>query len=181
MILIVDLNWKRDSLAYSEFISPIVGVILQLEPCKVVHFLDVAPAELGIYSKIILSGTTLKDFEVQNHLDKFQWLKTCGKPVLGVCAGMQIISLVFGVPLTPCIQVGMTEITTQKTNPLFKGTFQAYTLHSLSILPSEIFYALAQSAGCIQAIKHKQKAIYGILFHPEVRNQRILAAFTKLT
>jgi anthranilate/para-aminobenzoate synthase component II len=181
MILVVDMNWKRDSLAYSEFVSPILTVVEPIEPCRVVHFSDVNPAELGAYSKIILSGTPLKDFEAQKHLEKFQWLKTCEKPVLGICAGMQVISLVFGVPLSGCMQVGMTEIITQKPNSLFEGTFQAYTLHSLSASPSEAFDTLATSARCIQAIKHKQKPLYGVLFHPEVRNQTILSAFTKLT
>jgi GMP synthase-like glutamine amidotransferase len=181
MILVVDMNWKRDSLAFSEYVLPIVSTVESLEPSRVMHFLDVNPAELGGYSKIILSGTTLKDFEAKKHLDRFQWIRTCNKPVLGICAGMQIICLIFEVPLTPCIQVGMTEIATQRTNPLFQGTFQAYTLHSLSATPSEHFEVLAQSTKCIQAIKHKQKPIYGILFHPEVRNQTILTAFIKLT
>ncbi|MGD6805753.1 MAG: glutamine amidotransferase-related protein [Candidatus Bathyarchaeia archaeon] len=175
------MNWKRDSLAYSEFVSPILAVVEPLEPCKVMHFLDVKAEDIGGYSKIILSGTTLRDFEAQKHLDRFQWLKTCEKPVLGICAGMQIISLIFGVPLTECMQVGMTEITTQKPNPLFEGTFQAYTLHSLSTSPSDAFDILASSAKCIQAIKHKQKPLYGVLFHPEVRNQTILSTFARLS
>ncbi len=180
MILVVDMNWKRDSLAYNEFVQPIVSAIQPLEPCTVKHFLDVQPMELGGYSKIILSGTTLKDFEAQEHIDRFQWIRNSDKPLFGICAGMQVISLVFDVPLTPCLQVGMAEISTQKKTPLFEGNFKAYTLHSLSVQPSETFDALAQSAKCIQAIKHKLKPIYGVLFHPEVRNQDILKKFAQL-
>ena len=40
MILVVDMNWKKDSLAYSEFVSPIVSVVEPLEQCEVKHFLD---------------------------------------------------------------------------------------------------------------------------------------------
>jgi GMP synthase-like glutamine amidotransferase len=180
VILVVDMNWKRDSLAYNEFVAPILSTVEPLEHCEVKHFLDVDPLELGSYSKIILSGTTLKDFEAQKHVDKFQWIRTCDKPLLGICAGMQVISLVFDVPLTPCLQVGMAEISTKKENPLFEGNFKAYTLHSLSVQPSKTFDVLAQSAKCIQAIKHKQKPIYGVLFHPEVRNQYILKKFAQL-
>ena len=180
MILVVDMNWKRDSLAYSEFVSPIISVIEPLEPYVVVHFSDVNPGEVDGYSRIILSGTTLKDFEAQKHLDRFQLIKNCDKPILGICAGMQIIGSIYNVPLTLCTQIGMTEITTKKTNPLFEGTFQAYTLHSLSITPSETFDVLATSTKCIQAIKHRHKPIYGVLFHPEVRNQNILSVFAKL-
>ena len=180
MILVIDMNYKRDSLGYNEFVLPIVSVLEPLEKCVVKHFLDVDPSDLDGYSRIILSGTTLKDFEAQRHLDTLQWIKNCNKPILGVCAGMQITSLIYGVPLTPCLQVGMTEITTQKANPLFEGTFQAYTLHSLSVKPSETFEVLANSAKCIQAVKHKQKPIYGVLFHPEVRNQGILKKFLQV-
>jgi len=167
-------------LAKSEFVSPIVSAIESIEQCVVKHFLDVNPAELGGYSRIIFSGTTLKDFEAQKHLEKFRWIKAYDKPILGICAGMQVISLIYDVPLTPCMQVGMTEITTQTVNPLFGDTFQAYTLHSLSTTQSEHFKVLAQSSKCIQAIKHKQKPIYGVLFHPEVRNQTILQNFKKI-
>ncbi len=74
----------------------------------------------------------------------------------------------------------MTEISTLKENPLFQGDFKAYTLHNYSVEPSQTFETLAESTKCIQAIKHKQKNIYGVLFHPEVRNQEILKRFIQL-
>lgn len=180
MILIVDMSYKRDSLGYNEFVLPIVSILEPLERCVVKHFLNVDHSDLESCSKIILSGTTLKDFEAQKHLDNFQWIKTSKKPILGVCAGMQVTSLVYSVPLMPCLQVGMTEITTQKVNPLFSGTFQAYALHTYTINSSETFEVLAKSSKCVQAVKHKQKSIYGVLFHPEVRNQNILQNFIKV-
>lgn len=177
MILIVDMNWKRDSLAFNEFVLPIVSVVEPLEECEVKHFLDIKPAELNGYSKIVLSGTALKDHATLKQIDKFNWVKTFDKPILGICAGMQTISLVFAEPLTTCLQIGITEITTLKDNPLFQGDFKAYALHNYSVEHSQTFEALAESAKCIQAIKHKQKNIYGVLFHPEVRNQEILKKF----
>ena len=177
MILIVDMNWKRDSLAFNEFVAPIISVVQPLEKYLVKHFLDVKPAELEGYRKIILSGTTLKDHATLKQIEKFDWIKTCDKSILGICAGMQTIALVFEVPLTSCLQVGMAEITTLNENPLFQGNFNAYTLHNYSVEPSQNFEILAESTKCIQAIKHTQKNIYGVLFHPEVRNQEILKSF----
>jgi GMP synthase-like glutamine amidotransferase len=179
MILVVDMNWKRDSLAFNEFVLPIVSVVEPLEECRIRHFLEVTSQDLAACSKVVLSGTTLKDHATLKQIDKFSWLKTIDKPVLGICAGMQTISLVFGVPLTSCLQIGLAEITTQKPNPLFQGNFRAYTLHNFSVQPSETFEVLAQSTKCIQAIKHCQKPIYGVLFHTEVRNQDILHAFIR--
>ena len=180
MILIVDMNWKRDSLAFNEFVSPIVSVVQPLEECEVKHFLDIDPAQLNGYSKIVLSGTTLKDHASLKQVDQFNWILEFDKPILGICAGMQTISLVFSEPLQPCLQIGMTEITTLKDNPLFQGDFKAYTLHNYSVAPSQTFEVLAESSKCIQAIKHKQKDIYGVLFHPEVRNQEILKRFIQI-
>ena len=181
MILVVDMNWKRDSLAFNEFVCPIVSVVQPLEECRVKHFLDIAPSELKDYSKIVLSGTTLKDHATLKQIDKFKWIKTYDKPILGICAGMQTIALVFGEPLTPCLQIGMTEIRTLKENPPFQAYFKAYTLHNYSVGACQTFEAIAESSKCIQAIKHKQKNIYGVLFHPEVRNQEILRRFIELT
>ncbi len=180
MILVVDMNWKWDSLAFGEFVQSIVSVVQPLEECVVEHFLDLESTELGGYSKIILSGTALKDHATLNQLERFQWLKTCTAPVLGICAGMQTISLVFCEPLSACLQVGMAEITTVKENPLFEGNFRAYTLHNYSVKAPQSLEVLGKSATCIQAIKHRQKAIYGVLFHPEVRNPDILRRFVGL-
>jgi GMP synthase (glutamine-hydrolysing) len=175
------MNWKRDSLAYTEFVAPILAVVEPFEACTVKHYSEVESSEIGGFSHIILSGTTLKDFAFLEKIANFNWIKTCSKPVLGVCAGMQTILQVYGEPLEDCSKVGMTEITTKKSNPLFSGAFQAYTLHSYTAKPDGgTFEVLAESAQCIQAIKHKQKPIYGVLFHPEVRNQSILERFVKL-
>jgi GMP synthase (glutamine-hydrolysing) len=180
MILVVDMNWKPDSLAKNEFVQSIVSVAEPVEKCTIKHYLEVKPEELGGFSKVILSGNTLKDHEALKHLDKLCWIKTFERPILGVCAGMQIINQVFGEPLSPCLQIGMTEIQTVKENPLFEGNFSAYTLHNYSVSPSETFEVLAQSAKCIQAIKHKQKDIYGVLFHAEVRNPDVIRRFLAL-
>jgi GMP synthase-like glutamine amidotransferase len=180
MILVVDMNWKRNSLAFSEFVSPIISVVQQLEECEVRHFLDIDTAKLGDYSKIVLSGTALKDHTTLKQLDKFSWIKNCENPILGICAGMQTIALVFKEHLTPCLQIGMSEIKTLKTNPLFQNGFKAYALHNYSVGNCQNFEIFAESTKCFQAIKHKQKNIYGVLFHPEVRNEDILKRFTQL-
>jgi GMP synthase-like glutamine amidotransferase len=177
-VLVVDMNWKGATLAQYEFVKPILSVVEPLEACTVKHYLDVNASEVENYSHIILSGTTLKDFEFLEHLDCFQWIRTCTKPILGICAGMQTIIRLYGEQLVACQQVGMTEITTTKPNPLFSGGFQAYSLHTYSVASeNQTFDAIAKSDKCIQAIAHKQKPFYGVLFHPEVRNHDILKRF----
>ena len=93
---------------------------------------------------------------------------------------MQTIALVFGETLKPCLQIGMTEISTKRENPLFQSAFRAYSLHNFSVETPKDFDVLAESTKCICAIKHKSRKVYGVLFHPEVRNQEILKRFVQL-
>lgn len=181
MILVVDMNWKKDSLGYYEFVAPLVEVVQKFEKVAVKHYSEIKTQDTVNYSRIIFSGAALKDVAFLRCPEKFSWLKQVDKPVLGICAGMEIIGLVFGLRLLRNLEIGMTKIITLKENPLFSGTFKAYSLHSYTVEPSENFETLAESTQCIQAIKHKQKSIYGVLFHPEVRNQEILEAFIQLT
>lgn len=180
MILVVDMNYRKDSLGYNEFVLPIISILEKLERTKVKHYTKLDKNDLDECDKIVLSGTALKDNVTLEQPEKFQWLTRIEKPVLGICAGMQTISLVFGLPLIKCLEIGMANIDTLKQNPLFSSAFKAYALHNYSVIINEEFIPLAESAVCLQAFKHKQKAIYGVLFHPEVRNPEILKNFIKL-
>lgn len=181
MILLVDMNWKKDSLGYYEFVLPLSSVITPLEGCRVRHYSEVSGEDLGECSKVVLSGTALKDNRTLSQTERFSWLLTVQKPVLGICAGMQTIALVFGNPLVKSIEIGMTKVTSCEDNYLFSGSFEAYSLHNYSVAPSGRFEVLAESPLCIQAVKHVQKPIYGVLFHPEVRNKEILSRFIRPT
>ncbi len=177
MILVVDMNYKKNSLGFNEFVSPILLIAEKLEKCVAKHYLEVNEKELENVDKIILSGTALKNNVTLTETSAFEWLKGCSKPVLGICAGMQTVGLVFGGRLEECVEIGMTQISTLKPNPLFSRTFKAYSLHNYSIQPPMEFDVLAESARCIQAVKHRQNDVYGVLFHPEVRNKDIIERF----
>lgn len=180
MILVVDMNWKKDALAYFEFVLPILSIAQNLDQCVAKHYAEVTSADIDSCKRIILSGTPLKDNVTLNQPDKFAWLKTVDKPVLGICAGMQTIGVVFGLRLPKCIEIGMKQMSTIRDNPLFSSAFKAYSLHNYSVESSEEFEVLAESATCLQALKHKKKPMYGVLFHPEVRNEEIVKRFIQL-
>jgi len=171
------MNFKKNSLGYNEFVSPIATAVEELDECFVKHYLEVRREDISKCNDIILSGSALKDNATLNQTEKFKWMKECDKPILGICAGMQTTGLVFGARLEKCLEIGMTTITTLAANHLFSSSFKAYELHNYSIQLTEEFDVLANSAKCVQAIKHKQKDIYGVLFHPEVRNKEIIHNF----
>jgi GMP synthase (glutamine-hydrolysing) len=180
MILIIDMNWKKDSLGYYEFVLPIASIAKSIDEYTAKHHLEVTNKELSQCDIVILSGTALKDMATLSRLEKFQWLKETEKPVLGICAGMETIGMVYGMRLTRCLEIGMTLVKVVKENPLFSGGLKAYSLHSVCVEPSADFEVWAESAKCAQVIKHKMKPIYGVLFHPEVRNPELIKRFLEL-
>jgi GMP synthase-like glutamine amidotransferase len=177
MILIIDMNGKKDSLGFYEFVLPIATIAQESDKVVIKHYTELRQNNFAKCGSIILSGTPLKDHATLDQTKKFEWIKTCEMPILGICAGMQTLGSVFGLKLKKCLGIGMTQITTLKFNPLFSSTFKAYSLHNFSVVPSALFEVLAETTQCVQAIKHRQKDIFGVLFHPEVRNREIIQRF----
>jgi GMP synthase-like glutamine amidotransferase len=173
MILIMNLNEKK--IGSYEFCLPLYSIVSEIEECTIQHYTRVR--SLSSYRRIILSGTPLMDNDYLNNIDDFQWLKSCDIPVLGICAGMQVIGSVFGSVLVPCLEIGMTQIVSAKENLLVSSSFSAYALHRYGILPSNDFQILARSDLCVHVIKHLHRDLYGVLFHPEVRNKEVIRQF----
>ena len=91
---------------------------------------------------------------------------------------MQIIALTFNAKLIQQKEIGMTQITTKSRNKLFSKEFEVYNLHQNSLTDLDEFDILATTENdSVQAIKHKHKQFYGIIFHPEVRNETIVENF----
>lgn len=169
-VLIINLN-KHD-LAYHEFITPIISIIKEAD---VVHYKE--SYNPNNYDKIILGGTPLKDNEFLENIKLFNWIDDFKKPVLGICAGAEVIALRLKCRLTTNKSIGLKKIKTINNNPLFKGEFEAYCLHSLSVeLRNEKGYTeLAENTEAFMF-----NNLYGIMFHPEVRNIYIVKKFINL-
>jgi GMP synthase-like glutamine amidotransferase len=174
MTLIVDMNRRKGSLAAYEFVEPIASVAGE---CEVSHYTEVRGA--GGYDRIILSGTPLMEVGYMGHPECFEWLRDCVRPVLGICAGMQAMAAAFGSAPVRCQEIGMTDVETVKDNPLFAGRFRAYSLHNFAVEAPSGFDVLARSEKCVQAIRHHERPLFGVMFHPEVRNPDIIRNFLK--
>jgi GMP synthase (glutamine-hydrolysing) len=71
----------------------------------------------------------------------------------------------------------MINVKTKIPNSLINGDFQAYNMHNFSVDEVNFFNILAQSEKTIQIITHKTLNVFGVSFHPEVRNEQILTNF----
>jgi GMP synthase-like glutamine amidotransferase len=181
MILIVDVCCEKNSLSFDEFVKPVVTIAEKEGKVSVAHFSEVSAEEVRKADKIIICGTALKDNEFMNHIEKFGWLKDIEKPVLGICAGMQTIARIFGGNIERRTEIGMEEIKIiRKGTFLGDKDFKAYELHNFAAALPNDFELIAKSGTCIQAFAHKSRPMYGVMFHPEVRNMRILEEFMEM-
>jgi len=183
MILIVDLSWKPDSLSCSEFTGPVSTVVDRTGMAsKVVHFSGIDCDTTRDARGIILCGTALKDNDFVSRSDEFTWLTEIKVPVLGICAGMQVLCQVFGGSVCKGSEIGMTAIEVLVPDPLFQESeaFQAYELHSFASNPPGDWVVTAVSDGYIQAAHHPDKPFFGLMFHPEVRHEGLIVRFLSL-
>ncbi|MDP2672588.1 MAG: gamma-glutamyl-gamma-aminobutyrate hydrolase family protein [Nanoarchaeota archaeon] len=183
MILII--NICKEKLHYLEFVKPIEDILKKEKiEYQTIYYKKITDKELlnKKLEKIIICGTSLKDNEYLENLDSFKWIKfpKLTKPILGICGGMQIISLIFGGVLIENKEIGQIKIKFEKEFLNFKPSLnEVYLLHNYAVISNEfeVFASSSQEFEIPQAVKHKTKPIYGVLFHPEVRNKELISYF----
>jgi GMP synthase (glutamine-hydrolysing) len=98
-----------------------------------------------------------------------------GVPVLGICYGMQIGCQLLGatVASAPAREYGRTGLKVNTTDKFFTGVPEQTSVWNshgdqVQSLPVQ-FVSLASTPTCpIAAVRHAEKAFYGVQFHPEV-------------
>jgi len=114
-------------------------------------------------------------------------------PILGVCLGHQAIGQVFGGQVVRAEKVvhGKSSEVFHDSNSIFKGLespFRAGRYHSLVVeresLPSCLQVSAETSDGVIMGLRHREKKIEGVQFHPESiltqEGRKLLANFLAL-
>jgi GMP synthase (glutamine-hydrolysing) len=179
MILIISTCKKP--LHELEFVKPIENILKENKiKFFTKHYSKLnCRGDLEKADKIIICGTSLQDYDFLQSINSFTWISESKKPILGICAGMQIISLLFGAKLKKKTEIGFYKEDFTKEFLSLKDEYEVYHLHNnYTTLPKQ-FNKFASSI-IPQAIKHKTKNIFGVLFHPEVRNKKLIEKFIEL-
>lgn len=174
MILIISTCAQK--LHELEFVKPVEKIVNK--NFKRMHYSQIKEEDLEKADKVIICGTSLKDNKFIEDLENFEWILNFEKPILGICSGMQIISLVFGGKSKKKQEIGFYNEEFVKDFLGLIGEQEVYHLHNNYITLPSGFEDFTNS-NIPQAIKHKEKNIYGILFHPEVRNKKLIENFIK--
>lgn len=101
-------------------------------------------------------------------------LFSLGKPVLGICYGMQLITYALGgkVEKKATREDGPCSVTVDSSSKLFSGLEKEQSVlmsHGDSIgALADGFVITARSGGIIAAIEDPARKLYGVQFHPEV-------------
>ena len=163
MILVIDIC--KEKLHYLEFVKPIEDILLKENTSFFTrNCLELKDSDIKKSDKIIICGTSLKDNDFMMHLDKFGWIKSYKKPILGICGGSHIMGLALNYKLKKKKDIGLKELSLKEKFLGITRKLQVYHLHQFSVLP-EVFH---------------MENMYATLFHPEVRNKEIIKNFAEL-
>ncbi|MFH0752457.1 MAG: gamma-glutamyl-gamma-aminobutyrate hydrolase family protein [archaeon] len=169
MILII--NTCAEKLHYLEFVKPIEDIVKKDFTTK--HYNDLTEDDLNNADKIIVCGTSLKDNKFLK--GNFDWIKNIDKPILGICAGMQIIGTVLGGKLKQGTEIGFYDEEFKEFLGI-KGKEQVYHLHNNYLDKDSLKgFEILSKGKTPQAVR--QGNIYGVLFHPEVRQKEMILRF----
>lgn len=147
--------------------------------------------ELGVYSEILPFNAAIEELEKEDvkgiilsggpnsvyddgapHIDKK--LYELGKPILGICYGMQITQYLFGGKVSPTDkrEYGKSELRITRDSVLTEGIPTSSTVwmsHGDHVdALSEHFELYGETDSCMAIAKHKELDIYNLQFHPEV-------------
>lgn len=157
---------------------------------QVIKLVDFKLNSLKQFKGIVISGAPLLLTEIDPtpYYQLFSWINSYSKPLLGICFGHQIIGLLNGARISKMREDrNFHEIELIKDDILFERLphiFEMQEDHCEHISVPHGFDLLACSDTCInEAMKHREKPIYGVQFHPEVSGNYghvLLANFAKL-
>ena len=145
---------------------------------KIIKIAELKNYDFSPFSGIIISGgpTLLSKINWKKFIEPFKFIKTTKIPILGICLGHQTIGLLYGAEISGGKLISKKEpieiLSKEKlflnleNPPIFRED------HSEHITIPREFVLLGKSNSCAnEAMKHENKNIYSVQFHPEVSGE----------
>ena len=170
-----------------EFCEPIEEILTGAGiSFKTIEYEETLKTPMHDYRGILLSGSPRGDDIVDHHRPYFEWIRTCDRPVFGMCAGHHIVGSLYGAELLRSVEkeVGDCYVEIDYRDPVFAGLPDRFSVrqnHHDSITLPEGFVLLAHSEVCkVEAMKHRTRPIYTTQFHPELSNPEMIRNFIRI-
>ncbi|MFP4119014.1 MAG: diphthine--ammonia ligase [Candidatus Woesearchaeota archaeon] len=180
-VTIIDSTDQTLPILHYEFIKPIVEALKENYVSFEIVPLSEAGAETIKGKKIIMSGTALKDNSFMKYDKQAKIIVENGKPVLGICAGMELIVRTEGIELDKISELGPVKVSTVKDHELVTGldATQHYFMHKYGVSKNRntTLIQLLVTDKAMALVKLKDKPIYGVQFHPELGDKSLLLKF----
>jgi para-aminobenzoate synthetase component II len=162
---------------YDSFVFNIVQYLYQLgAECDVRRNDEVAVEDADGFDGVLLSPGPGTPEGAGICVPMVRYCAQTGKPLFGVCLGLQSIAVAFGavVDRAPELLHGKTSSVTHDGQGVFQGVaspFTATRYHSLAVepgtLPADLVVTAETGSGVIMGIRHSSAAIEAVQFHPE--------------
>jgi para-aminobenzoate synthetase component 2 len=162
---------------YDSFVFNIVQYLYQLgAECEVRRNDAVTLGEADGFDGVLLSPGPGIPEEAGICVPMVRHCADTGKPLFGVCLGLQSIAVAFGavVDRAPELLHGKTSLVTHDGLGVFAGLpdpFTATRYHSLAIepdtVPDELIVTARTDSGVIMGVRHTALPVEAVQFHPE--------------
>tara|TARA_R110002072_G_scaffold302402_1_gene485096 strand:+ start:22104 stop:22670 length:567 start_codon:yes stop_codon:yes gene_type:complete len=166
-ILVIDSGSNK-----TKYIEEIVDQFIDVKTSKLMDFKE---TDLDNVVGVIISGAPLLVTEVDPspYINQLKWIKTSQLSILGICFGHQVIGLMHGAFATRMKEDRDWQIIEAHVDcPLFNrlpNEIEMMEDHCETISIPQGFELVASSDACVnEAMQHKERAIFGVQFHPEV-------------
>ena len=134
-------------------------------------------------------GKEIYDVHKAGHLwyeDELNFVKSCDKPLLGICMGFEIICRAFDSKIEEMPKElkgpAYLKVTRSGRKILSHRKIHQYKAHKWRVKKApKGFKTLAKSSVGVEIIKHKKRPILATQFHPELGGTLNIHHLTKLT
>lgn len=160
----------------THFIDDLVNVLSEHQ-IKLIDFQKIQLENVQDFDCVILSGGGTVGEVSENELlyeNEIKIVREANKPIFGICEGFQVIGAAYHSEfhILKSYRTGVNKIHILIDDPIFqdlkKIELRVFEYHHIAITrQSDDLVSLAASQDGIEVMKHKNKLIYGVQFHPE--------------